>query len=551
MNTSSKAVLVISILLAGGFLVLAGMNSDSGPKDEIGLSSTKLSLASGESATLSTWILPEYSESSDIRWVSDNTAVATVDNGVVTAVSDGKANITATVIAASGTYSDSCEVTVSATPDRSVRAYDPFSDRYDYLKLEGEGFTGTWDSSGNLLSGAVLGASFNKGGFMEISLTGLPVITAEVDSYFTDKYQTGGVMTDFESVRMVLNGNGVTITADHVYGTKDTQMYTDSSGITYNRTSYSPILYIKGLPFGEYGITFTLTDFNGRVFTVSGTITYIQGDGRYDTNFEYTRHHVWRSDIRSSYSAVNPVTHTVDVSYDYADYWNSLLRTVRSSHTNSAGLYVNCTDNYECVDLAEGSDSVIRLASKLQEEFIDDYPAYSTDGQYYAQYLLGFIQIAYIYEYDQYLYFDCGNDSECDIWAPSNLTLFTGMGDCEDTSILLCDIYRQAGFDTALLMLPDHMMATVSIPTYTDYGLTGCSVHKITYEGRSYYFCETTTSVPIYLCSRADDSSMGHFSPKAAESWIALDPFNDYYVSYFLGFISSSYQGKDYQIFEI
>ncbi len=43
-------------------------------------------------------------------------------------------------------------------------------------------------------------------------------------------------------------------------------------------------------------------------------------------------------------------------------------------------------------------------------------------------------------------------------------TLYRGAGDCEDLSILLIALYRQAGYDSALLIMPAHAAVAVSMP---------------------------------------------------------------------------------------
>lgn len=48
-----------------------------------------------------------------VTWASDNTSAATVSDGTVTAVAEGKANISATITVDGQTYSDACEVTVN------------------------------------------------------------------------------------------------------------------------------------------------------------------------------------------------------------------------------------------------------------------------------------------------------------------------------------------------------------------------------------------------------------------------------------------------------
>ncbi len=80
------------------------------PVTEIQLNETNKTLNQGESFTLIASVKPENATNQNIVWSSSNNAVATVINGVVTAKSDGKANITATT--EDGNYSAVCEVTV-------------------------------------------------------------------------------------------------------------------------------------------------------------------------------------------------------------------------------------------------------------------------------------------------------------------------------------------------------------------------------------------------------------------------------------------------------
>lgn len=99
----------------------------------------KLFVVTGRTATLDATVLPISVAVMDNRltWSSSDPSVATVRNGVVTAVSAGTAIITATC---AGGYSASCEVTVSDT-DRSFYAYDRTNtqwirfDGYDTTKV--------------------------------------------------------------------------------------------------------------------------------------------------------------------------------------------------------------------------------------------------------------------------------------------------------------------------------------------------------------------------------------------------------------------------------
>ena len=77
---------------------------------KVELSTSTLALTEGGSETLTATITPDNASNKSLTWSSDNQSVATVSDGVVTAVSPGSAKITAT---ADG-KSDTCTVTVTA-----------------------------------------------------------------------------------------------------------------------------------------------------------------------------------------------------------------------------------------------------------------------------------------------------------------------------------------------------------------------------------------------------------------------------------------------------
>ncbi len=87
------------------------------PATGIVLDKTALTLDKGATAQLTATLTPADA-TTEVEWTSDNTAVATVANGLVTAVGVGSATITATVTPAEGTtYTATCTVTVVAAPD--------------------------------------------------------------------------------------------------------------------------------------------------------------------------------------------------------------------------------------------------------------------------------------------------------------------------------------------------------------------------------------------------------------------------------------------------
>lgn len=82
------------------------------PVTGVTLNKTSTSLYVGDTETLTATVAPDSASNKSVTWSSDNEGVATVNNGVVTAVSAGTAVITATAADGSGANA-SCTVTVS------------------------------------------------------------------------------------------------------------------------------------------------------------------------------------------------------------------------------------------------------------------------------------------------------------------------------------------------------------------------------------------------------------------------------------------------------
>ena len=78
----------------------------------VALNQNTMSLSEGDTATLEPVFTPSNATNKIVTWSSDNRGVATVDNGVVTAVAAGTATITVTT--ADGGYTAICTVNVTA-----------------------------------------------------------------------------------------------------------------------------------------------------------------------------------------------------------------------------------------------------------------------------------------------------------------------------------------------------------------------------------------------------------------------------------------------------
>ena len=85
------------------------------PVESVSLTPSTLALEAGKSGTLTAAITPDNATNQAVTWTSSNTSVATVENGVVTAVGAGEAIITVTT--ADGGKTDACTVTVTAVPE--------------------------------------------------------------------------------------------------------------------------------------------------------------------------------------------------------------------------------------------------------------------------------------------------------------------------------------------------------------------------------------------------------------------------------------------------
>lgn len=83
----------------------------------VSLNKTTTTLTVGDTETLTATVSPDDASEKSVTWSSDDTSVATVENGVVTAVGSGTANITVTTT--DGSKTASCAVTVNAATVKS------------------------------------------------------------------------------------------------------------------------------------------------------------------------------------------------------------------------------------------------------------------------------------------------------------------------------------------------------------------------------------------------------------------------------------------------
>ena len=102
----------------GGFTATCEVTVAPRPVTGVTLDKVEATLEVKETVTLVATVAPANATNKDVTWTSDNDAVATVADGVVTAVSVGTATIVVTTV--DGNFADTCVVTVNPISVKSV-----------------------------------------------------------------------------------------------------------------------------------------------------------------------------------------------------------------------------------------------------------------------------------------------------------------------------------------------------------------------------------------------------------------------------------------------
>lgn len=99
------------------------------------LDASSKTMVEGKTAALTATVSPSDATDQTVSWTTSNASVATVEDGVVTAVGAGTATITATT--ADGGYTASCDITV-------MEAYEAENGYYDFTQMTEEQIYGSW-----------------------------------------------------------------------------------------------------------------------------------------------------------------------------------------------------------------------------------------------------------------------------------------------------------------------------------------------------------------------------------------------------------------------
>jgi uncharacterized protein YjdB len=116
----------------GNFTATCVVTVEATPVTGVTLDVTELTLDVPQTATLKATVTPEDATDKSVTWASDNETVATVAEGVVTAVAEGTANITVTTT--DGGFKATCVVTVRIVDGvMNIQVLDVNAPMYDVL----------------------------------------------------------------------------------------------------------------------------------------------------------------------------------------------------------------------------------------------------------------------------------------------------------------------------------------------------------------------------------------------------------------------------------
>ena len=194
------------------------------PVTSVSLDQTKIELTEGDELTLTATVKPDEAANKNVSWSSSNSSVATVTDGVVTAIKAGTATIT--VRTDDGNKTATCEVTVKA---KSISVESVSLDKTSVELTEGDETTlratvkpdnasnkgVTWSSSNK----AVATVADGKVTAIKAGTTTITVTTDDGNMTATCKVTVRAKSISVESVSLNMNsielyeGDGITLRA--------------------------------------------------------------------------------------------------------------------------------------------------------------------------------------------------------------------------------------------------------------------------------------------------------------------------------------------------
>lgn len=180
--------------------------------------------------------------------------------------------------------------------------------------------------------------------------------------------------------------------------------------------------------------------------------------GTFALEGEVIREYSWTYDRIIEYGYSHNTSHEFEIEFGFL--YSDTLSSVKYSGARGYFPYKGL-DEVLTFFVSDSSKVTSKLQSVLREEFDKEnipHNLIDTDYYHYASYLLAFVQQTVTYVSDKELY------GVNEYWAFPAETIMRGQGDCEDTSFLCASLFKAAGFETVVGILPGHAMAGVYLP---------------------------------------------------------------------------------------
>ena len=273
----------------------------------------------------------------------------------------------------------------------------------------------------------------------------------------------------------------------------------------YNYISERKYEVPEGATFGEGERSMTCTLIPGH-YSVSVITDFREYTGSFVVGGEIIRNYDWIYDIPEGSNDL----FELEFKFQYSE-------CVSGIEYNGLRGYIQFDQLDSVFDtfVQDGSAVTKKLESELRTLYDDNlFHLYGEDDYYYSSFILTFVQYAISYYPEDFpneiiLEKEIGSDERIygieEYWAFPTETLIQGAGDCEDTSFLCAALFLAAELDTALVMLPGHIMAGVHLENgispdeyphypseYSEYVISEEIEDIKTGTTKTYYGCETT-----------------------------------------------------------
>lgn len=240
-----------------------------------------------------------------------------------------------------------------------------------------------------------------------------------------------------------------------------------------------------------YSVDYSITLKNDINYHVTGTVTYKANDGNVDGTNMFQRAYSWK---------YGGTVYSFDIQFPFGLY--SRYHDKNDTYVVGNNTYSRNSSVADYVETYFCRSNVITgvIADAVAEQYRLTYGDHaSLKDQQYADFLLAFVQICWTYEYDYNQYVGTTTTEDVDYWAFPMETIYSGIGDCEDTSILGATLFYDAGYKSGVYQLPGHAMLALHIDNYVtpamdEYDEYMCYCPKNS--SVTYYGCESTSEYP-------------------------------------------------------